>query len=477
MEWFNLRTYARRRKKNVHCSSPIPGTVASVPRRSSKASTSQPCRCLFAPPLWESNAQSVKGNPSVKALPKIKENIEVTRTSSSADQSDQVDEEIVDLEENEDNRGESTTLLKESLPVISESKSLRNSETTSGMSLPTGVSTFLLDCLDMDSSTESSDSMNSCPSPEIFRDEDSLDRSNSNPEECLKYKNSTLLDSSKAVTIDKMPQLSNLSEILEPISEGHQDRYVGRESTSKCNKQSSELISVSTTVAGKQVCKITSTKEKTPDVKISTFSSVPARPKRELDNQTINLKNMQCRKKVKFSSLLKSETLSCHHLGSAAECIPAKSLELTAEVSPSKQPDTETEMNSEMLITKQCRQLLTSTACFQPEKLEFNLSPVHKSSFGEDLFLNTTGPYINSEEIAPASLTSDEKTINQSVHHKETQIKKLNTKNKEICSIIKTSPGISMDHRTPINRNTVYPPEGPEDVITSVKNWIYSDHG
>ncbi|XP_043376538.1 meiosis-specific kinetochore protein isoform X6 [Dermochelys coriacea] len=352
MEWFKQRTYARQRPKNVYCSSPVPRGALSGPRGSRKASTLQPCCHLF-----QSHAQSVNGNPNRKALPKIKENSEVTKTNSSSDQSDQLnDEKITCMEENEDIREKSTMLLRESLHINSESKeSLKNSETTSGLTLPTGVSTFLLHCLDMDSSTESTDSMNSCPSPEIFRDEDSLDRNNSNPEEFLKYKNSTLLDTSKAVTIDKMLQLSNLSEILEAISEGHQDQYVGRESPSKCNKDSSELMNVSTVVAGKQTCKIASTMEKTLDIKRSTFSSLRARPKRQLDNQNANSKNMKCRKKVKFSSLLTSETSSCHQLASPAE------------------PDIEMEMNSKVLIAEKNRQLLTSTAYFQPEELEMLL--------------------------------------------------------------------------------------------------------
>ncbi|XP_075756481.1 meiosis-specific kinetochore protein isoform X2 [Pelodiscus sinensis] len=494
MEAFKLRAYSRRRQKKVHCSSPLPGVAASIPRGSSKAGPFQPCRRLFAPPLRESNAQSVKGNPNVKALSKINENFEVTKVNNSADQSVQLNDEKIT---NTDIRGKSTTQLKESLQSNCESnESWRNSETTSGMTLPTGVSTFLLDCLDMDSSTESIDSMNSCPSPEIFRNEDSLDRNNSNPEECLKYKNSTLLDTSKAVTIDKMPQLSNLSEILEPIYEGHQDQYVGRESPTKCNKDSSKLMNVSTIVAGKQVGKIMSSTEKTPDAKISLFSSVSGRRKRQmpcfrnmfevryvnrslvmLDNQIIP-KNMKCRKKVKFSSLLKNETSSCHHLV-PAECTLTKSQELMAEMLPSKQLDIEMDMNSKVLITEKHRQLLTSTAYFQPEELEvryktlFNLSPVHKTSFGEDLFLNSSGPYVNSEEIAPASLSLEEKTVNQSVHHEERQNKKLNRKNKEICSIVKTSPGlvISMGHRIPVNRNMLNPSEGiTEDVVYLVYN-------
>lgn len=47
-----------------------------------------------------------------------------------------------------------------------------------GMTLPTGVSTFLLECLDTDSTedynTGASESLSSCPSPETFRDDEGL---------------------------------------------------------------------------------------------------------------------------------------------------------------------------------------------------------------------------------------------------------------------------------------------------------------
>lgn len=46
-----------------------------------------------------------------------------------------------------------------------------------GMTLPTGVSTFLLECLDVDSmadyNTAANDSLSSVPSPETFRDDGS----------------------------------------------------------------------------------------------------------------------------------------------------------------------------------------------------------------------------------------------------------------------------------------------------------------
>ncbi|XP_010210934.1 PREDICTED: uncharacterized protein LOC104565884 [Tinamus guttatus] len=179
--------------------------------------------------------------------------------------------EVTSVEETEEQMRESAVLLKESSVINFESKeSLKNAEVTSstGLTLPTGVSTFLIECLDVDSTadynTGSNDSVNLCSSPEIFRDEDNSDRSNLFCEDFVKYKNSTLLDSSKAVTIDKIPQISNLSAILEPVQEDFQDQYTRRNKPSKCNYSSSEL-NVSTTVAGKKVCKITVVRERTPD--------------------------------------------------------------------------------------------------------------------------------------------------------------------------------------------------------------------
>lgn len=40
-----------------------------------------------------------------------------------------------------------------------------------------------------------------------------LEENSVSPEECLGCKNSTLLDTSKAINIEKMPQLANLSKI------------------------------------------------------------------------------------------------------------------------------------------------------------------------------------------------------------------------------------------------------------------------
>ncbi|NXQ80047.1 MEIKN protein, partial [Nyctibius grandis] len=206
------------------------------------------------------------------------------------------------------------------------------------MTLPTGVSTFLLECLDVDSTadytTGASDSLTSCPSPEIFRD-DVSERSNFYCEDSGKYKNSTLLDSSKAVTIDKIPQISNLSAILEPALEDFQDQYPRRKRPSN---YSSSALSVSTTLAGKKVCKITAARERTPDLKPGMRCSSPLGPDRKPDNQTATPARLKCKKKEKNSNTLEEGTSSFSQLDASGKP-SARSAGLTAEVLPSKGTD------------------------------------------------------------------------------------------------------------------------------------------
>ncbi|KFQ76333.1 hypothetical protein N337_12372 [Phoenicopterus ruber ruber] len=206
------------------------------------------------------------------------------------------------------------------------------------MTLPTGVSTFLLECLDVDSTadynTGVSDSLNSFPSPETFRD-DASEGSNFYSEDPGKYKNSTLLDSSKAVTIDKIPQISNLSAILEPVLEDFQDQYTRRKRPSNCS-YSSSVLSVSTTLAGKKVCKITAARERTPDLKTGMRSSSPLGPARKPDNPPAKPKRLKCEKKGKKSNTLEEGTSSFGQLDAPGDT-SATSVGLTAEVLPSKQ--------------------------------------------------------------------------------------------------------------------------------------------
>ncbi|NXL43894.1 MEIKN protein, partial [Podilymbus podiceps] len=202
------------------------------------------------------------------------------------------------------------------------------------MTLPTGVSTFLLECLDVDSSadynTGAGNSLNSCPSPETFRD-DSSEGSNFYSEDPGKYKNSTLLDSSKAVTIDKIPQISNLSAIL---AAHFFFSYFPRKRPSNLN-YSSSVLSVSTTLAGKKVCKITAARERTPDLKTGMRCSSPVGLERKPDNQTAKPERLNYKKKEKKSGTLEEGASSFSQLDAPGNA-SAKSVGLTAEVLPSK---------------------------------------------------------------------------------------------------------------------------------------------
>ncbi|NXB02182.1 MEIKN protein, partial [Cnemophilus loriae] len=203
------------------------------------------------------------------------------------------------------------------------------------ITLPTGVSTFFLECLDEDSAADYStvsDSLKTYSSPETFRDDD-LERCNFSSVDPGKYKNSTLLDSSKAVTIDKIPQISNLSAILEPVPEDFPDRCIRRKRPSNWYYSSSAL-SISTTLAGKKLCKITAARERTPDVKSGMHCSSPLGPESKHDNQTAKAKRLKKKESSfnpleegssSFSSLLDAPgNTSARLKGLAAEVLPTK---------------------------------------------------------------------------------------------------------------------------------------------------------
>ncbi|XP_058134114.1 meiosis-specific kinetochore protein [Dasypus novemcinctus] len=105
-----------------------------------------------------------------------------------------------------------------------------DNELVSGLSLQHDISSSFRSYSIMDSYTECSsteESLNSFPSPELFRGSGYLDWECPKVEEYVQCRNSTLLDISKAVAIEKAPQFSHLSAILGTSSEEYQ----------KCNRK------------------------------------------------------------------------------------------------------------------------------------------------------------------------------------------------------------------------------------------------
>ncbi|XP_009321054.1 PREDICTED: uncharacterized protein LOC103915851 [Pygoscelis adeliae] len=231
-----------------------------------------------------------------------------------------------DLEKNKE-KIENTVPLKESLIINFESKgSLKNAEVTSstGMTLPTGVSTFLLECLDVDSTadynTGDSDSLNSCPSPETFRD----DRSAT----CVLTNFETGALSQKE-TIKLQLQFFSIKCF----------NYSGR--TGKKGERS--LINQ-------------------PGCNIDDL--LLPRP----DNQTAKPERLKCKKKEKNSSTLEGGTSSFGQLGAPGNT-SAKSVGLTAAVVPSKWTDAVVQMSSTMLIVEE-NKALKNLGFAQPAELD-----------------------------------------------------------------------------------------------------------
>ncbi|XP_015285017.1 PREDICTED: meiosis-specific kinetochore protein [Gekko japonicus] len=309
------------------------------------------------------------GSINAKTLPAIQENSKVD--CFSAEQSVKLNyNENTGMNMNENISEMDSDTTQDFLHLNSGSReSLGSNETSSGMTLPTGVSDFLLECLDssIEANTESGDRTNSYSSPETFRDDSDLEETCSRSKEYFGCKNSTLLNTSKALNIDKMPPLPSFSKIFGNTLEGRD-----ASDTQFKHKRCCESTDVSTTVAGKQVHKILSSKEKTPKSNPSEILVLPPKQNKQL-------------------------TLS-----------------------------------------------------------------VQKAAANEN-FSNTTSLHLGETVPAPP-----ESSIFQYLHHPP-----------EICCIIKASPEFRLMKvvQHPLSRQILSPPPGVStDIITSDRNWIYSNN-
>ncbi|CAN0437165.1 unnamed protein product [Rangifer tarandus platyrhynchus] len=126
----------------------------------------------------------------------------------------------------EETQDEKIALLSESVTDdLQTDSSSSSSKQVTGLSLQHDISGSLLSYSFTDPSTEyksSEENLSSFPSPELFRGSDYLEWECPMLEENMPCRNSTLLDISKAVAIEKVPEFSNLSAILDTSSEDYQ---------------------------------------------------------------------------------------------------------------------------------------------------------------------------------------------------------------------------------------------------------------
>ncbi|KAL4659721.1 hypothetical protein GN956_G96 [Arapaima gigas] len=157
-----------------------------------------------------------------------------------------------------------------------------NNESTSGDIMPSGVSSFFIDCLNSSSETDPCETTSSnFSSPEVFRTPDAYEEAMD-----LQVKNSTLLDVSHAVDINMKPP-PNLSAILEisrkPVETDLEIRYQIGNSFSGCTTPVSE----------------NTTKRSLSERRLQTGKNVPP-----LSEPTKKFRSIKCQKEFSLQSLV-----------------------------------------------------------------------------------------------------------------------------------------------------------------------------
>ncbi|XP_054423839.1 meiosis-specific kinetochore protein [Pteronotus mesoamericanus] len=288
------------------------------------------------------------------------------------------------------------------------------------------------------------ENLSSFPSPELFRGSDYLDWECPKLEEYIQCKNSTLLDTSKAVAIEKAPQFSNLSSILVTSSEDYQKCHRKIVMTLADENISSKPKITSNSESDNAACELLA--EKTYPL---TPEKTKKKPGKDPEPRDTNFQ-------TKLSSHLKIKVQSSHQR-SDLESNAGKSV--TKILLP--QP-LEPALDANLAAPdKKSRGLLTSTPTAQTASLEIDLSSVQKASL-EELFPNVSN-CVNSDEIVPVS-SLQENFSNEVLSNTS-----------EICCIIKASPGTRQVKSKSVilkKKKFSFPKDIPQDIIIKTSGRI-----
>ncbi|KAM5212307.1 meiosis-specific kinetochore protein [Hipposideros larvatus] len=317
-----------------------------------------------------------------------------------------------------------------------------NSELVSELSLQHNSSSSLLSYSITDSYTEyksSEESLRSFSSPELFRGSDYSDWECPKLEGHLQHKNSTLLDTSKAVAIEKVPQFLNLSSILGTSSEDYQKCQRKIVMTLADENFPPKPESTSNSESDHAACEVVLAKKTYPSIPEKTTK----KPEKDPEPRDTNFQR-------KLSSHHLKIIVPSPHQRSVLESSAGKSA--TTMVLPQcLEPALNTNSSTR---DKKSRGLLTSTPSTQTAGLEIDLSSVRKASF-EELFPNVSN-YVNSDEIVPVS-SLQENSSNE-----------IPSNTSEICCIIRASPGTrQVKSKGVILKKKKYslPKDIPQDII------------
>ncbi|XP_074170205.1 meiosis-specific kinetochore protein [Rhinolophus sinicus] len=361
-----------------------------------------------------------KGNDKAHGLRKIVEKAEqsVPGGSSSGPLSSQLrvmgERSLKENSTSEETQDEKIAPLSESVTDdLQVASSSSDSELVSGLSLQ-HISSSLLSNSITDSYTEYNsleESLSSFSSPELFRGSDYLDWECPKLEGHLQRKNSTLLDTSKAVAIEKAPQFSNLSSILGTSSEDNQKCQRKIVMTLADEDFSPKPESTSNSESDLAACEVVLAKKTHPSIPEKTTK----KPKKDPEPRDTNFQ-------AKLSSHHLKIKVPSPHWRSVLESNADKSV--TTVVLPQHLGPV---LNTNSSTRDKKRGLLTSTPSSQTAGLEIDLSSVRKASC-EELFPNVSN-YVNSDEIVPVSSLQE---------HSSNEFP---SNTSEICCIIRASPG------------------------------------
>ncbi|XP_055404115.1 meiosis-specific kinetochore protein isoform X4 [Bubalus kerabau] len=430
---WSLGVYTRKKQARGRLNlTPTPGLGA----RAKAEAPSRPGRKLFA--------HCLKRNGKTRGLQRIAEKSERSGQGGGSSRPPSTELRVTgeqNLHENstsEETQDEKIALLSESVTDdLQADSSSSNSKQVTGLSLQHDISGSLLSYSFTDSSTEyksSEENLSSFPSPELFRGSDYLEWEHPMLEENMPCKNSTLLDISKAVAIEKVPEFSNLSAILGTSSEDYQ----------KCHRKVMTMLadqSISPEPKAESdnaSCRVLLAEKNYP----STPGEKKEKPEKDPEPRDTNFQTTLSSRHLKIK-------VPSSHQRSVVESSAGKSVAEVLLPQPLK-PALNTQSSTS---DKKSRGLLTSTPSSQTPGLVIDLSSVQKASF-EELFPNVSN-YVNSDEIVPVSTLQDNSS------------NEVPSNASEICYIIKASPGTRQVESKGIIVKKKYslPEDIPQDII------------
>nr|XP_012617560.1 meiosis-specific kinetochore protein isoform X2 [Microcebus murinus] len=392
----------------------------------------------------------LKREGKARALPKIAETVERSRRGSGLLSTQLRVTEEKSLEENssnEESQDEKIALLGESVTDLQVDSGSSNSELVSGLSLQHDISSSLLSYSISESYTgykSGEESLSSFPSPEVFRGSDYLDWECPKLKDHLQWKNSTLLDTSKAVTIEKAPQFSNLSAILSASSEDYQKCHNKIVMTLADQSISPKPKCTSNSESDNAACEVLLAEKTCPSIPAKTKK----KPEKDSEHRDTNFQ-------TELNSHLKTKISSSYHR-SALESSAGRPVTDTLLPQP-LEPALKT--NSNTHETKN-RGLLTSTPSSEAAGFVLDLSSVQKTS-SEELFPNVSN-YVNSNEIVAVSSLQE---------HSSNEFP---SNTSEICCIIRASPGTRLvkSKGVIVKKKKYSPPKDiPQDIIIKMADY------